>query len=136
ARKGAHLNIGLTYRVVNDGVLRGRHTEKNGFPWFSPAPPTNRKMLNTADPAGSRTLLANIFARHGYFVGLLFILLGGLALNLTPCVYPLIGVTIAYFANEEGGPRRVVGLAIVYVLGIAVTFSIVGFAAPLSGGLF
>ena len=80
--------------------------------------------------------VARVFAGHGYFLGFLLVLLGGLALNLTPCVYPLIGVTVAYFGNEGGGPRRVIGLAIVYVLGIALTFSVVGVTAALSGGLF
>ena len=64
------------------------------------------------------------------------VLLGGLALNLTPCVYPLIGVTIAYFGNQGGGPRRIFLLAVLYVLGIALMFSAVGVAVALSGGLF
>lgn len=80
--------------------------------------------------------LAHVFATHGYVIGFLIILLGGLALNLTPCVYPLIGVTVAYFGNQGGGPRRVLILAILYVLGIAATFSSVGVAVALSGGLF
>ena len=80
--------------------------------------------------------LANIFAMHGYLLGFLVVLLGGLALNLTPCVYPLIGVTIAYFGNQGGAPRKVAILAMVYVLGIALMFSGVGVAVALSGGLF
>ena len=77
-----------------------------------------------------------IFAHHGWFLGFLAVFLGGLALNLTPCVYPLIGVTIAYFGNQGGTHRRVMTLAIFFVLGIAITFSSVGVAAALSGGLF
>jgi thiol:disulfide interchange protein DsbD len=76
------------------------------------------------------------FFTHGYVLGFLLVLLGGLALNLTPCVYPLIGVTIAYFGNQGGGPRRVVILAILYVFGIAMMFSALGVAVALSGGLF
>ena len=76
------------------------------------------------------------FYSHGCLLGFLVVLLGGLALNLTPCVYPLIGVTIAYFGNQGGGPRRVMYLAIVFVLGIALMFSTVGVAVALSGGLF
>jgi len=86
--------------------------------------------------ASSETAIADIFATHGYFIGLLVVLLGGLALNLTPCVYPLIGVTIAYFGNENGAPRKVILLASLYVLGIALMFSGVGVAVALSGGLF
>src|SRR5580698_2971867 len=86
--------------------------------------------------ASSESAIADIFAVHGYFIGLLVVLLGGLALNLTPCVYPLIGVTIAYFGNESGAPRKVIVLASLYVLGIALMFSGVGVAVALSGGLF
>lgn len=61
----------------------------------------------------------------------------GLALNLTPCVYPLIGVTLAYFGGQAGGNRnRRLVLASVYTLGIAATFSVLGAVAALSGGLF
>ena len=84
-------------------------------------------------------LLAGVFAAHGSAIGLLFVLLAGLALlNLTPCVYPLIGVTIAYFfGNRKRRPaRKVLALASLYVLGIALTFSAVGVAVALSGGLF
>jgi thioredoxin:protein disulfide reductase len=80
--------------------------------------------------------LANIFLTHGMLIGFLAVLLGGLALNLTPCVYPLIGVTVAYFGNQGGGPRKIAVLAVIYVVGIALTFSMAGVAVALSGGLF
>ncbi|HEY6300752.1 MAG TPA: cytochrome c biogenesis protein CcdA [Candidatus Binatus sp.] len=85
------------------------------------------------DPGGA---IARIFNNHGWFLGFLAVFLGGLALNLTPCVYPLIGVTIAYFGNQGGGHRRVMYLAMVFVLGIALMFSSVGVAVAMSGGLF
>jgi len=93
----------------------------------------------SSDSGGSQapgSELANIFLAHGILIGLLAVLLGGLALNLTPCVYPLIGVTIAYFGNQGGGPRKIAVLAVIYVLGIALTFSMAGVAVALSGGLF
>jgi thioredoxin:protein disulfide reductase len=98
----------------------------------SEAEPTS---ANNTD-AGSSDWLSRTFSSRGYTIGFLLVLLGGLALNLTPCVYPLIGVTIAYFGNQGGGPRRVLILAILFVLGIAIMFSSVGVAVALSGGLF
>jgi thiol:disulfide interchange protein DsbD len=86
--------------------------------------------------AAAENAPADVFAHHGWFLGFLFVFLGGIALNLTPCVYPLIGVTVAYFGNQGGGPRRVLVLAILFVLGIAVMFSAVGVAVAMSGGLF
>jgi thiol:disulfide interchange protein DsbD len=76
-------------------------------------------------------------ARHGLGTTLLLVALLGLGLNLTPCVYPLISVTVAYFGSQ--GRRRdahVAALAAIYVLGITLSFSLAGVAASLSGGLF
>jgi thiol:disulfide interchange protein DsbD len=58
------------------------------------------------------------------------VLLLGLALNLTPCVYPLGSVTIAYFASQAGrGRARSLLAATLYALGIAITFAETGAAA-------
>jgi thiol:disulfide interchange protein DsbD len=91
--------------------------------------------VEQAAPAGDEA--TDPIQRYGYLVGLLIVLLGGLALNLTPCVYPLIGVTIAYFGNQsDGDTRKTAVLAALYVLGIALTFAVVGVAVALSGGIF
>ena len=88
------------------------------------------------DNLGLQSEFSRIFQTRGYLLGFLLVLVGGLALNLTPCVYPLIGVTIAYFGRQGGGARRVAKLAALYVAGIALMFSTLGLAAALSGGLF
>jgi thiol:disulfide interchange protein DsbD len=93
-------------------------------------------MESSDNDLGGDTWLTVTFARHGYLLGFLVVLLGGLALNLTPCVYPLIGVTVAYFGNEGGLHRRLISRALVYALGIALMFSAVGVAVALTGGLF
>jgi thiol:disulfide interchange protein DsbD len=74
---------------------------------------------------------------YGLVPTLIFLVGMGLALNLTPCVYPLISVTLAYFGGQSRNRRsRVIGLASLYALGIALTFSVLGVVAALSGGLF
>lgn len=65
---------------------------------------------------------------------LLGIFVGGIALNLTPCVYPLIPITISYFGGRNGSGSAAVHAAN-YVTGIAVTNSILGMIAALTGGL-
>ena len=75
--------------------------------------------------------------RHGLGMTLLLVVVLGLGLNLTPCVYPLISVTVAYFgAQAHHHTVRVLMLAVVYVLGITLSFSVLGVLAGLSGGLF
>ena len=76
------------------------------------------------------------FAQKGIVITLLLIFLGGLGLNLTPCVYPLIPITMSYFGGQtadKSGKRLL--LAILYVLGIAVINSALGTLAALTGGL-
>ena len=82
------------------------------------------------------TLSATI-ARHGLLVTLGLVFLAGLALNTTPCVYPIIPITIGFFANQtEGRLSRTSLMAASYVLGMAVTYSALGVAASLTQGIF
>jgi thioredoxin:protein disulfide reductase len=134
----AALNIQISYQACNDHECLRPASVSKSFPLALVGAESSRSSENfeKVTATGSRNLLTDIFRRRGYLAGFLIILVGGLALNLTPCVYPLIGVTIAYFGYEGGGPRKVVVLAVLYVLGIALTFSGLGVAAALSGGLF
>jgi thiol:disulfide interchange protein DsbD len=63
------------------------------------------------------------------------VFLGGLALNLTPCVYPMIPITISIFGSQGGGPRQALKLAVFYVLGMAITYSALGTVAALTGSM-
>ncbi|MBT8366696.1 MAG: sulfite exporter TauE/SafE family protein, partial [Deltaproteobacteria bacterium] len=65
---------------------------------------------------------------------LLGIFAGGMALNLTPCVYPLIPVTISYFGGRSG-KRQLIGHGLCYIGGLSITSSILGVVAALTGGL-
>jgi len=60
----------------------------------------------------------------------------GLGLNLTPCVYPMIPIAVAYFARRSGDRiMMTVVLALAYQFGIALTYSALGVTAALSGGM-
>jgi thiol:disulfide interchange protein DsbD len=51
----------------------------------------------------------------------------GLLSLLTPCVFPMIPITISYFTNHSSGSRaKAVRLALVYSLGIIATFTLLG----------
>jgi thioredoxin:protein disulfide reductase len=106
-------------------------------PAFDPAatPPATSGL--TQFGGGSRSSLFD----KGIISILLGVFLAGLALNLTPCVYPIIPITIGFFVNQSAGqgkPRlsRTFAMASMYVIGMAVTYSILGVIAAKSGGLF
>ncbi len=78
--------------------------------------------------------VATLVEGSGWLLTYGAIFLGGLALNLTPCVYPLIPITVSFFAGRgENRGAHAVGLSLLYVLGIAITYSAIGVAAALSG---
>lgn len=94
-------------------------------PGSRPAPP--RPGNAGADLFGGKSL--------PLILGLVF--LSGLALNLTPCVYPLIPITLGFFSRQsEGRSGKTFTLALLYVLGMSVTYSALGVFAALSGSLF
>jgi len=70
---------------------------------------------------------------------LLGIFAGGLALNLTPCVYPMIPITVSFFFffAGQGKPNqmKLVIHGLCYLLGLVMTNSILGVVAALTGGL-
>lgn len=80
--------------------------------------------------------IPGIPAGAGLALTLAFLFIGGLSLNLTPCVYPLIPITVSYFG---GRTKTGLGTSLVhgglYMLGLAVTNSLLGVFAALSGGL-
>ncbi len=81
--------------------------------------------------------IASTLESSGLFLSLIFVFLAGLALNLTPCVYPLIPITIGYFGGQaEGKTSRLVMLGLLYMLGMALTYSVVGVVTSLSGAVF
>ena len=75
----------------------------------------------------------------GMFWSIFWVFMGGMALNLTPCVYPLIPITISYFSAKSTDPKVGRGStcinALLYILGIALMNSLLGVFAALSGRL-
>jgi thiol:disulfide interchange protein DsbD len=61
---------------------------------------------------------------------------GGLVLSATPCVYPMIPVTVAAFGGQRTSRARAAGLALLYVAGIALTYAALGVWAAATGHLF
>jgi thiol:disulfide interchange protein DsbD len=65
------------------------------------------------------------------------IFLGGLLTALTPCVYPLIPITVGVFGARQADSRgRALVLTSAYVVGMGAVFSALGVFAALSGKAF
>lgn len=79
---------------------------------------------------------SDYFAR-GYFLTFLFVYMLGIATSFTPCVYPLIPITVTIFgARKTKSTLHAFSLASAYVLGIVIMYSALGYIAAVTGAIF
>ncbi len=61
----------------------------------------------------------------------------GVIVSFTPCVYPVIPMTLGFIGAKSAGSRwKGFALSLIYVLGMALTYASLGAFAALSGKLF
>jgi thiol:disulfide interchange protein DsbD len=118
-------------------AVREARSPSLGAPCAFPDAPASNAGAGTAKASGASQDFGALLEKRGILVVLSLLFLGGLALNLTPCVYPVIPLTVSFFGGQAQGERsRSFGLATLYVLGMATMYSGLGVAAALSGKLF
>lgn len=75
------------------------------------------------------------------FLAFIFAYLGGILSSLTPCVYPMIPITVGVvggtgISKEPRAWKEIVLRGIIYVLGMTVVYSFLGVLAGLTGRVF
>ena len=143
--KGDTIRASLRYQSCNDKVCLPPRTINAEFPTAVSAAPAAAPSAaftplsaapKDATPATSNDRLAAAYA-HGLPLTLLVLFVLGMALNLTPCVFPMIPITIGFFAMQSDGRRsRRLALSSLYVLGIVIMYSALGVVAALGGKMF
>ncbi|MDO8141225.1 MAG: protein-disulfide reductase DsbD [Candidatus Brocadiales bacterium] len=103
-----------------------------------PTPPASKPVKKVEAGGFQKTIES-----RGIFVSLILIFLAGVGLSFTPCVYPMIPITIAVIGGQATGdqsagrkPLAAFFLSLIYVLGIAIVYSAMGVAAASTGALF
>lgn len=87
---------------------------------------------------GDRLQQALTRSGGGFLFAYLLALAAGIATSLTPCVYPLIPITVSLFGARDAQVNRLqaMGLAACYVGGIATMYTTLGVIVALVGGKF
>lgn len=74
---------------------------------------------------------------QGNPVDFIAVFLGGVLVSFSPCVYPLTPIILGFIGvKADSSPLKGLRLSLVYVLGLAVTYSGLGLIASLTGKLF
>lgn len=65
------------------------------------------------------------------------VFIGGLLTSFTPCVYPMIPIVVGYIGGQNISTKKAgFFLSIIYVLGLSVTYSVLGAISALTGRIF
>ena len=92
-----------------------------------------------AEPSAFAGFLENpisFFKRYGAWLTVLLVLLGGVLLNLTPCVLPMIPVNLAIIGASDGKRGRGFLLGCAYGFGMMIAYGGSGWAVLKSGIFF
>jgi cytochrome c-type biogenesis protein len=95
-------------------------------------------MLSTA-----QLLMTENLSLPQCFFAILITYFGGVLASLTPCVYPMIPITVSVIGGLDGGldperkgSRKALALMLTYLAGMSVVYSLLGVAAGVSGKVF
>ncbi len=68
----------------------------------------------------------------------LLVFLAGILTSFTPCIFPMLPITLSILGHHAEQRTRIQNFmrSLIYVLGIATTYSLLGVAAALTGNLF
>lgn len=121
--KTAELQLELTYQACG-----------KDFCLFPKQVQINKTItLNSTTDDGISSLLAK-----GWLQALIVVFIAGLLTSFTPCIFPMIPITMAVLGTKDRGRTRAqsIIISLTYVLGIALTYSILGVVAAKTGALF
>jgi len=133
---GDNLAVNVRFQVCDDKVCLPPKTVKVSFAGFEDVKKSGQSSVVSGQPSETKesqtTSNEQLTTDHRPLTTDLWSFLwlaatlGALSL-LTPCVFPMIPITVSYFTNHSSGNRsKAVKLATVYSLGIIGTFTILG----------
>jgi thiol:disulfide interchange protein DsbD len=115
----ATVELGVTYQPCTEG---------DGGVCYPP-----RERILKVDSAG---IPGSDNGRSGLFWVFLGVFGAGLLASLTPCVYPMIPITMAVIGAKGGGKARGLARSAALVAGMAATYSALGVLAARTGAAF
>jgi thiol:disulfide interchange protein len=134
-----NLSASLTYQLCTDSICLPPKTELLKIPYTVESGKPRAAYLNADRTINalpdkmSKDQLSDMQG-EGLWAFIALAALMGLVSLLTPCVFPMIPITVTFFTKQaEGKQSRVIKLASLFALGIIFTYTVVGL---LLSGLF
>ena len=100
------------------------------------APASLSKPSSTILSSNKGNIVADLLQSKGLPLTLLWIFIAGIGLTFTPCVFPMIPIIVGWFGIQGAGNKGKVGaMAGLFVLGLALTYAMLGLSASKAGGM-
>mgnify|MGYP001614984613 FL=1 len=148
-----HIKLKVHYQGCSDKICFAPKMEEFTLPvqvesstWSVPLSQGEEKPIQQVlkpDKTPEASGFQKTIESKGIFVTLILIFLAGVGLSFTPCVYPMIPITVAVIGGQATGdqsagrkPLTAFFLSLIYVLGISIVYSAMGVAAASTGSLF
>ncbi len=123
-----------TFKITLDVTSDASDVTKTNQEIFAKAVSFESQTADKATSFTSEELRAKQILERGLLYAIFAFFLIGLALNLTPCVYPVIPMTVSYFGGQSGKSKGSSFIsALFYLIGIALTFAALGLISGLAG---
>ena len=125
--KFGDLKVDVRFQLCNDTFCLPPKTKRVSFAGEEEV----KKVAGSQSPAGSQATNNQLRSTNQQPTDLwsfiwLAVTFGAISL-LTPCVFPMIPITVSYFMkHSDGDHKRTIKLATVYSVGIIATFSALG----------
>ena len=151
--QAAGFEVGITYQGCADAGLcyppetkwvpvsfaagAGVPPAANAAPTESTAAQSKSAQSAVSEPATEEQRLAAILGSSGVLFSLWLFLLGGIALAFTPCVLPMVPILSSIIVGENNrdsaAKTPAFRLSLAYVLGMAITYAVLGVLVGLFG---
>lgn len=99
-------------------------------------PPTYTSELQVPPNESNLSAMVLKFLQNGSLFLFPLLLLAGFLTNLTPCVYPMIPITIGVMNQFGKHSHSKLKISLVYVFGMVITYSLLGVIAAMTGQVF
>lgn len=135
SRKMEKLMFDLKYQICSNQICYLPQTYKAeidvNFIMLESKPDSTKESMFSA---GS---IENQLSKN-FFLTYILIFLAGILTSFTPCIFPMIPITLSILGHDSHEKSRTQNIArsISYVLGIAMTYSALGVIAALTGSIF
>jgi thiol:disulfide interchange protein DsbD len=125
----AELKVNGSYQTCNDRQCVPGKWEKSVALTIDPSAPSVPLIIPADYVEAKPQARAAVTPQDQGLLGFLAVAFGfGLASIFTPCVFPMIPITMSYFLNRQAGRRDAVVQAVIFCVGVVVLFSGLGLA--------